>query len=158
VAPAALRRRASAAGFSLVEVIVAMGLLAGVLVAVAGMFVIGQREVQSGRGSTEALAVARAMMEELQGLGFQQTYGLFQEASCNANADVSCTVNTAANPNAVRWQNLLDEGLREARAEVQFESLNGGVLAAATALRIRITVYWTEGDRARHLSVATVRL
>jgi type II secretory pathway component PulJ len=45
-------------GFSLVEVVIALGLLAGVLITISGLFVMGAKQVKSGRASSEALAVA----------------------------------------------------------------------------------------------------
>ena len=49
-------RRRGDSGFSLVEVVIAMALLAGVLIAISGLFIIGGAQVKSGRKSTEALA------------------------------------------------------------------------------------------------------
>ena len=39
-------------GFSLVEVILALGILAGVLISIAGLFIMGSKQVKSGRTST----------------------------------------------------------------------------------------------------------
>ena len=49
-------RRRDEKGFSLIEVVIALGLLAGVLIAIAGLFILGGRSVKSGRTSSEALA------------------------------------------------------------------------------------------------------
>ena len=52
------RRESVECGFSLAEVVVALGLLAGVLISMAGLLVLGNRLVGAGRGSTAALAEA----------------------------------------------------------------------------------------------------
>lgn len=59
-------------GFSLVEVIIALGLLAGVLVTISGLFVVGTKQVKSGRTSSEALAVAKEIQEDMYGWGYSQ--------------------------------------------------------------------------------------
>ena len=43
-------------GFSLAEVVVALGLLASVLLSIAGLVVMGARQLHGGRSSSEALA------------------------------------------------------------------------------------------------------
>jgi len=84
-------RRQGEAGFSLVEVVCSIGLLGGVLISVAGLMVAGDRLVSSGRHSSEVLAVAQGIMEEMDEWSFRQSYSLFD--SCNAG-ETSCTVDT----------------------------------------------------------------
>lgn len=147
-----------AAGFSLVEVVIALGILGGVLVSVAGLLVIGSRQVTSGRNSSEALAVARTIVEELEGWGFRQTYRGFEDPGCQPAAAAACTFDTSENAVAADWQAALEEVLNEPRAEVAVESLEGVKLDASSGLRIRVTVYWTEGSRDREVTLTAVRL
>src|SRR6185503_4048361 len=71
-----MRRRADR-GFSLVEVVIAMALLAGVLIAISGLFIIGGHQVKSGRTSSEALAVGKEIHEDLVGWGYGQLWKMF---------------------------------------------------------------------------------
>lgn len=151
-------RRSSASGFSLVEVVIALGILGGVLVSIAGLFVIGSRQVQSGRNATKALAVARTIVEELQGWGFRQTYLLFEDAGCLPATASSCTIDSRVNALASKWQTQLDRVLDETAAEIVIESVEGIKLSSSSALRIRVTVYWVEGQRPRDVSLTAVRL
>lgn len=58
-------RRHGEKGYSLVEVLVSMGLLAGVMVAVCSMFVLGGTYVKAGRQLTTATSLAQDMLEDV---------------------------------------------------------------------------------------------
>lgn len=151
--------RRSESGFSLIEVIVALGLLAGVLISIAGLFVMGGKQVKSGRTSTEALSVARAILEEMDGWGFRQTYQLYGiDGTTNTNA----TVDTRTNSYCAKWQSTLDEKLFNSHATINIQSLGPSspapMLASTKAIRVLVTVYWNEGGRARQVRLGTVRM
>ena len=144
-----------AGGFSLIEVIAAMGLLAGVLLAIAGLFVVGAQQVNSGRSSSEALAVARSVIEEMNGWAFRQCYGLLGETG---NAQ-SYTIDTRdLDPADFQWQGDLERTFKGAWAEIRLESLDGVNLDSTSAIRVTVEVFWTEGPRSRHLALSTVRM
>ena len=151
-------RRDREGGFSLVEVVIALGILGGVLVSIAGLFVLGTRQVQSGRNATEALAVARTILEEMQGWGFRQTYDLFQDAGCDPAGTSVCTVDSSGNVLAGKWQLQLDEALPDSHAEIAIESVEGIKLNSSSGLRLRVTVFWQEGERERSVRLVAVRL
>ena len=88
-------------GFSLVEVILALGILAGVLISIAGLFIMGSKQVKSGRTSTEALSVARAVLEEMDGWGFRQTYQLF---GVDGTANTTATIDSRSDAYSAKWQ------------------------------------------------------
>lgn len=146
-------------GLSLIEVILALGLLAGVLISVAGMFILSERQVKSGKTATQALAVARAISEEINGLGFRQTYMVFG----SDGTATSYTYDTQVNAYASKWQTLLDDGLElGSNATILVASVppTGGAapaLNAAKAIRVTVTVFWSEGDRNRSVRVMSVR-
>lgn len=148
-------------GFSLVEVVIALGLLAGVLISVAGLFVIGGKSLSSGRNSTEALAVGRQIVEEMNGWGFRQTYGLYGfDGAANAYS-----VDTRTNSYAAKWQPILTERLGpSAFATVQINSLSASgtppIMSASNckSIRVVVTVFWNEGARGRNVAVGTVRM
>ena len=145
-------------GLSLIEVILALGLLAAVLISIAGMFVVSEKQVASGKTATEALAVARTILEEIQGVGFRQTYGIF---GFDGSA-TSYSVRSDTNAYAGKWQSMLDETLdRGAVATIDVESLAPGTppsLAVTRVMRVTVTIDWTEGNRPRDVVVATVRM
>lgn len=146
-------------GFSLIEVVVALGLLAGVLISISGLFVFGGRQVKSGRTSSEALSVARDILEEINGWGFRQTYSLFGYDGTAPVYTVDTRTNSFANG---KWQGILDQKLLDAYATIEIRSLsNSGSppnLNVTRAIRVLVTVNWREGPRRRSLQAGTVRL
>jgi prepilin-type N-terminal cleavage/methylation domain-containing protein len=61
-------------GFSLVEVLVAMGILGTVLIAIMSLFVWGRRNVYSGRQMTKAIAIGNRILEDLAPLTKRDIY------------------------------------------------------------------------------------
>ena len=151
-------RRRDANGFSLIEVLLALGLLAGVLVATATLFVVSDRSVKGGRTASEALSVARSIVEEIQDWGFDQTYRGFGLDGTLA----SYTVDTRSNAFALKWQAILAQKLRHGHATIELDSLASSgpapALAGAQAIRVLVTVHWEEGPRRRSIQLATVRM
>jgi type II secretory pathway pseudopilin PulG len=157
--------RDGARGFSLIEVVVALGLLAGVLISIAGLFVIGGRQVKAGRSSTEALSVARGIVEQMNKWGFRQTYELFGVDG----TDTTYTIDTRAitdppTTGMAKWQPLLEDKIPGAWGEIEVESLADPALGAlpaledAKAIRVIVTIHWAEGLRQREIQLATVRM
>ena len=158
---ATMTQRERSAGFSLVEVIVAMGMLAWILIAIAGLLSLGGRHVKSGRSSSQALAVARDIVEEIDGWGFHQTYTLFGKDGLAADYTIRTDELQPADyvwqaPGEPTWQDALTPELFEARAEIRIESL-GGNLAVSNAIRVGVTVSWMEGQRPRNVRLALLR-
>ena len=147
-------------GFSLVEVILALGILAGVLISIAGLFIMGSKQVKSGRTSTEALSVARAVLEEMDGWGFRQTYQLF---GIDGTANTTATIDTRTDSYSAKWQTTLDAKLFDYHAEIEISSLGPPgaslpTLDATKAIRVVVTVFWNEGGRSREVRLGTVRM
>lgn len=67
-------RSGSRRGFSLVEVIIATGLLAEIALVIVGLFIVGRRDVQSGRNLTTALSIAQHVSEDLDALGYDSLW------------------------------------------------------------------------------------
>jgi hypothetical protein len=134
---------------------VALGLLAAVLISVAGLLVLGNRLVKGGRSSSTALAVARDILEELHGWSYHQTYEIF---GCDGGQP-TCTVDSS-HPEMQRWKQVLDENLAEARAEILFESMEAAAppLSETRALRMTVSVFWKDAQRARSTRLSTVRM
>jgi prepilin-type N-terminal cleavage/methylation domain-containing protein len=153
-------------GFSLIEVVLALGLLAGVLITISGLFVVGARQVKSGRTSSEALAVAREVHEDMYGWGYSQLWGMF---GLDGQA-ATYTVDTRTCANCGEWQSTLVSKLGEsAYASIQLDSVANAVGAVsnfadtsgnilAKTVRVTVTVHWTEAPgRERAVAVGTTR-
>lgn len=160
-------RRVDERGFSLIEVIVALGLMAGVLIAIAGLFVLGGRSVKSGRTSSEALALGREIVEEMNAWGYAQLWGNFGLAG-TAN---TYTVDTATcvTADCTGWQNSLvaklgttahatiklDNVVQAGQPLVNFVDGAGNLLSRN--VRVTVNVLWTQvPGRSRQVSVVTV--
>jgi type II secretory pathway pseudopilin PulG len=154
--PIRAERGRSERGASLIEVTLALGLMAGVLGSVAGLFVLGAGGVQSGRTASAALAGARTIMEEIEGWNVQQVYrqfGLSGSAS-------SYLVDTRTNGFADKWQPPLGERLGDSHATIAIASLEPGAppLEDSWQVSVMVTVYWKEGTRTRSVRLGTVKM
>jgi len=152
--------RTSDAGFSLAEVVVALGLLAGVLISIAGLFVLSARQLRSGRSSTEALAVARDVLEELDGWGF----GRLPIVLGCASSESSCSVAFGNFSAGQAWQARLAETFRvdpsgsfSPGGTVTLATLDGQAFANSRTVRVTVDVEWWEGSRRRTVVLTTVR-
>jgi prepilin-type N-terminal cleavage/methylation domain-containing protein len=151
------RAAASQAGFSLIEVVVALGLLAGVLLSIAGVFVVGERQVARGRHQTTALAAAQTIVEEISVWNYEATWKRFDSIGDVATLTVA-TTDTNPDNIASKWQPSLQEALSNGRAEIRVESCDGSNLNASAALRVVVTVSWDEKTLTRRMELAMVRL
>jgi prepilin-type N-terminal cleavage/methylation domain-containing protein len=149
-------------GFSLVEVLVSLGLLAGVMVAVSSLFIFGGREVNSGKKMTEAYSVAHDIMEEIDRMTYLQTYEYFLPAGGDPTVDTSYTVDSkTAGNNAEAFQPYIDSKLQNGKASIEVEGLTATgaatTLASSIALRVTVTVEWDEGTHHRYLHLRSTR-
>jgi prepilin-type N-terminal cleavage/methylation domain-containing protein len=158
--------RRSEDGFSLVEVILALALLGAVLISISGLFVIGGRSVQSGRTSSEALAAARTVLEDINHWGFRQTYMIFGiDHTATTAAPVRTDVATGdahLDEMLQRWQGLIGGKLFDGYATVELEPLGYDSTIPqfqnARAIRITVTVFWNEGIRPRQAEIRSVKM
>ncbi len=147
-------------GFSLIETTLALGLLAMALVSVSGLVVLGCRLIASARASSQALVVARGILEEIDGWGFHQTYRMFgKDGAATRYENISSTTD----PLLAKWRPDLDAHLSEARATVFLESVGPEgapppELRISKAIRVRVLVSWREGSRIREIRLGTVRM
>ena len=153
-------------GFSLVEVVIAMALLAGVLITISGLFVIGGKQVKSGRTSSEALAVGKEIHESLVGWGYAQLWRSFgydgratrytvDTRACSACAGWQATLQDKLGPSA--FAQIKVESVRDANGSVNdFADGSGNILART--VRVSVTVNWAEvPDRIRSITIGTTR-
>lgn len=153
-------------GFSLVEVVIALGLLAGVLITISGLFVMGAKQVKSGRASSEALAVATEIHEEMVGWGYSQLWEAFgydgqartyalDTRTCGACGAWQTTLAAKLGPSA--YANIELASVANATGVVRdFADAFGNVLAKT--VRVSVIVHWTEiSGRERSVTVGTTR-
>jgi Tfp pilus assembly protein PilV len=161
-------KRRDELGFSLIEVVVALGLMAGVLISVAGLFVLGGRSVKSGRTSSEALAMGKQVTEAMDGWAFAQLWTNFGYDGQAKTYTVDTT--TCVTADCVAWQSALVAKLgATAKATIKIDSVAQAALAVpdfadaagyTTAKNVRVTVNvaWSQvPGRARQVSVVTTR-
>jgi prepilin-type N-terminal cleavage/methylation domain-containing protein len=70
-------RKRSEQGYNLIEVIVAMAILASVILSVFALFVFGSRNVYSGKQQSQANAIGLRAMEDVNQLSKHSIYGAF---------------------------------------------------------------------------------
>lgn len=150
-------------GLNLIEVIVALALLAMVLLGISTLFVRGSRSVSSGRQLTEASSVGTRIMEDLTKLPYDTLYTNMGATASSTSASSDTRTTTAY---ANKWQSQIDQMLSnpgyQAYATIQETPLGGSVspptFGSAKAIRVLITVQWREGaTRVRTASFETVR-
>lgn len=64
-------------GYNLVEVLIAMAILAVVIISIFGLFLAGQRNVYSGKQMTQAVSIANRVMEDITQLSKDSMYAAF---------------------------------------------------------------------------------
>ena len=145
-------------GYSLVEVILALGLLGGVMVAISSMFVLGGQSVKSGKEMTEAISIAQDIVEEIKTFSFRSTYSFFGGATTGTGVTSDSTVLTDG---AAQWQPGIDSKLHQGKAVVQITPVGGPdtppQLGSADYIRVLVTVHWSEGVRSRSMSIESLR-
>jgi prepilin-type N-terminal cleavage/methylation domain-containing protein len=156
--------RRSQEGFSLIEVIIALALMGGVLLSIAGLFAYASKQVRSGRSSSEALAVGRQILEEMNDWSFNQTWQLFDPSGTFAVNTYTVDTDTNNTAFCTRWRTLLESKLgASARATIRIDSLAKtgtppNLNASPRNVRVTVTVFWNEMARARNVAIGTVRM
>lgn len=169
-------RRTSQAGYNLVEVLVAMGLLASVLISIVTLFVMGRANVYSGKQMTRAVSVGTSVTEDLVALNPARTWEAFAidagtTVSDNTVSGVeyedSIIVSTDDLDDDVegylaRWQGLIPEQrLLNGRVTLVFlprELTDAGDVTTARVVQIKVVVEWDESRRHRNVVLGTAKL
>jgi prepilin-type N-terminal cleavage/methylation domain-containing protein len=143
-------------GFSLVEVIIAIGVLSGVLVAISSMFMLGGRQVKVGKTITSATAIAHDIVERFENRSFNTLWADLGAAGTDSTRTVNST--TTGSPLAP-WQAEIAQKLANGSASLTITALGPGTptFATATAIRIRTAVTWNELGRPQTVTLQTVK-
>jgi type II secretory pathway pseudopilin PulG len=156
-------------GYSLVECLVAGGLLAGVLLSITGLFAVGSNSVKSGRELTKATALANAAMEQVLAWPYDKVYGFAGAVPADQTKDWDTTMANAAyvgTPDDVAdwaatangWRDDVRTQLAQGVLRYRVEgiarlptNLDPGLTSFLNAefVRVTVTVEWTEKGRRR---------
>lgn len=148
-------------GFSLVEVVIAIGVLAGVLISISSMFILGGRQVKTGKTITEATAICHDIMETYDKLSFVTLYTTLDAASGTPANDSNIVVASNVSSPISGWQTeiarKLDGGVATARLQAigNASPLNFG---SAIGLRLTVTLTWSELGRPQSVTLSTMRM
>lgn len=167
------RRRKSERGYNIFEVIVATAVLGVVLLSVVTLFVVGRRNVYSGKQMSAANAIATRVLEDLSLMTASDVIEHFALAGLTptnntiagetyANSivrDTAGTVTTGTDPAGylARWQSLVDEMNELPRGRIVLVVMPSQPIdatrrvATAQIVRIRTIVEWNEGQRRRNV-------
>ena len=150
------RRRQAEQGFNLIEVILAIGILAGVLVSISSMFVLGGRQVKSGRTMTEATVLAHDLMEEFDSASFT---GLYTGLGATATDTTKTVASDGTGSPIAAWQPEIARKLEGGSATVTILPIGAGTpdFGTADGIKLTVTVSWNALGRAQSVSLATVR-
>jgi len=143
-------------GFSLIEVVIAIGILAGVLLSICSMFILGGRQLKTGKTMTEATTIAHDIMETFDKLSFTALYTTFGAVT----TDTTKTVTSTSGPNAISpWQPEIARKLDNGSASVTVLAMGPGTpnFGAALGIRMTVTVTWTELGRQQTVKLSTTR-
>lgn len=150
-------RALASPGASLIETVLALALLAGVLVSIGAAFAIGARRLDAGGKTSEALSVARGIVEEMERWSFR---GLWAEFGRDGSA-TTYRFDSRVEPRAAGWQRRLDASLPDAWSAIELRSLAAGsplpALRSTRALRLTVRVSWRDGQRRREVVLCRVR-
>ena len=146
-------RRRPARGATLIEVTIALGLLGSLLISAAGLVTFGNRQIRAGSSRSQALTIARTVMEEMAAWSFRQSY---DRLGCSAE-EPQCSVGPGQ-PAVESWQALAKSRVPGATVEVLVAALDGMPLADSRALRVTVSVAWLEGPRSRTLRLMSLRV
>lgn len=144
------------AGFSLIEVVIAIGVLAGVLLSIASMFIMGGRQVKTGKTMTEATTLAQDLMEQFDKESFTSLYLNLGAVATDSTRTVLST--TTGSP-IQGWQTEIGRKLANGSASVRLDAMGPGTpnFGAAAGIKVTVTLSWNELGRGQNVAMSTVR-
>lgn len=175
-------------GYNLVEVLIAMALLSVVLLSIVTLFVMGRRNVYSGRQQTQATSVGRDVLEDLSNMSLNDLRTSFGIASTSTlgNVDVDPVralpedeysnailrttkdVSLTTDPRGLleSWRDSIVENNKMADGyvalvfmpEKPFPTTAALTPGNATVMKVRVLVRWVEGGRRRQAIFDTAKV
>ncbi len=167
-----LTRRRPDAGFSLVETLIASGLLAFILLSVSGLFIVGGQNVRAGRELTKATTIANSAMEQILAWNYDKVFAFaggvatdqtktWDTSQANPAYQGTPTDVTDMTATANAWRDTVRTQLQGGKLTFKVDgiarlptSLDPGLTTYQLShfLRVTITVEWLERkNRRRHV-------
>ena len=169
------------AGYSLIEVLIAIALTGTVIVGIMTLFYQGRRTVYSGKQMTQAVAVATRIREDLNSLNKSATaaaFGLPTTAAGTANTvagtayansflRTTTNITTATDPKGFmnRWVTDMQTAGKFSNPRVTLvftadedPTNTPAQIATSALLRMRIVVQWRESLRDRTVTLDAVKI
>lgn len=143
-------------GFNLIEVTIAIGVLAGVMLSIASMFILGGRQVKTGKTITEATVLAGDLMEQFDKESFTSLWTNLGAASTDSTrTDLSTTTGSPIQG----WQTEIIRKLQNGSASVTIDAMGPGTpnFGNATGIKVTVIVSWSELGRPQSVRLSTVR-
>ncbi|HEV8121718.1 MAG TPA: hypothetical protein VGQ67_12040 [Candidatus Polarisedimenticolia bacterium] len=143
-------------GFSLIEVIIAIGVFAGVILSIASMFILGGRQVKTGKTITEATTLAHDLMEQFDKESYVALWTNFGAASTDTTVTIaSTTTGSLIQP----WQAEIIRKLSNGSATARLDAMGPGTpnFGASTGVKVTVSVSWNELARPQSVQLSTVR-
>lgn len=158
-------RRNDEKGFSLVEVLIAAGITAAILISISGMFILGTQKVKGGRNLSAATTVNQSILEQMRGMRGRTIYGVLNGQTGDSvvtwSTDLANPAYSGDNEDLAAeyglivddWRAVVREALPRGRVIFTVEGFanrpTGGndgtaTLGGARFLRIEVSVAWTE--------------
>lgn len=123
----------SEAGYSMVEVMVAILILAVAIIPMVGMFDAGLRAAVVGSNYDQARALANSNLEKVEAMSYQNASAVYKPVNApTPGSPVSC-----------------DQGIYTCTVTTKYASLNSGSVApdpsARTMMQVEVRVSWNNG-------------
>jgi Tfp pilus assembly protein PilV len=160
------------AGYSLIETLLAAGLLAFILVSVSGLFIVGSQNVKSGREMTKAATIGNSAMEQVLSWPYEKVYGfpggVAADQTKTWSTDLANPTTTGSAQDQADWAAIANAWRSEVSSQLQGgrvvykvdgvarlpTALDPGLTSFQNAqfLRVSVTVEWIERkQRRRHV-------
>ena len=165
----------SAAGYSLIEVLAAAALLAGVLVSIMGMFAYGGQSVNAGKLMTKATSISNDVLEQFRQLSYRQAYNLIEDGA-NPAVDTRYVWNSTNNlpnyPDDASYQAMLADWKSQVETQLPFGQMTITIrgirdlgsnppeetFTVSRVLQIVVTIRWRERKRDRSVVFETLKV
>lgn len=173
----------TARGYSLIEVLIAIAILGTVIISILTLFVLGQKNIYSGKQMTYAVSTGTRVMEDLNTLSKSATLVAFGLATAttgttqtvggqsftNSFKRTTETISTTTDPSGFlqRWKDEIVNNNKFNDGEVTLiftptaDSAGASPprLTTGTVIKIRVFVTWREsGGRERQIVLDTVKI
>jgi type II secretory pathway pseudopilin PulG len=111
-----IEAKSKEAGYSLIEVIIGVGLLSVIAMAIVGLFVQGRKDVESGKKLTAGLSICQHVAEDLDSLPYTALYGSWGTAIADTKKRAVVVIKRDAGVWKVRMASSVDPNPFDANA------------------------------------------